>query len=105
MIEVTDEMQQFFENELWDIGYNHPRWKHQRDRVIKRIIELHEQTKWVKFDIDDETTHPRDRQVCNVVYHTGRVNTDKWSDLHRFWVYASCQKCVTHWQPLPEFKE
>jgi hypothetical protein len=72
---------------------------------MRKALEAYEASKWVKFDIDDETTHPRDRQVCNVVYHTGRVNTDKWSDLHRFWVYAACRTCVTHWQPLPEFKE
>lgn len=72
---------------------------------MRKTLEVHEQSKWVKFDVDDEETHPLDYQLCNVRYHTGQVGTDKWSDLHRFWVYASCQKCVTHWQPLPEFKE
>lgn len=72
---------------------------------MRKALEAYEQSKWVNFDVDDETTHPRDSQVCIVVYHTGRVSADKWSDLHRFWVYASCRTCVTHWQYLPEFKE
>lgn len=67
---------------------------------VRKALEAYEDSKWVKFDADDETTHPRDSHVCIVVYHTGRVSTDKWSDLHRFWVYASCRTCVTHWQPV-----
>ena len=81
-------------------------WSIETDELpaMRKALEAYEASKWVKFDVNDETTHPRDRQVCNVVYNTGRVNTDKWSDLHRFWVYTSCRTCVTHWQPLPEFK-
>ena len=45
MIEVTDEMRDIFDNELWDVSFNHQLWKTQRDKVIKRIIELHEQSK------------------------------------------------------------
>lgn len=78
---------------------------HSQIAAMRKALEVYEASKWVKFDIDDESTHPIDNQVCNVVYHTGQVRTDRWSDLHRFWVYASCQKCVTHWRPLPEFKE
>lgn len=45
MIEITDEMRDIFDNELWDISFNHQLWKTQRDKVIKRIIELHEANK------------------------------------------------------------
>ena len=101
---ITDEQVRLVANILLNapFGHNPP-----DDWVTdtRKALETYEASKWVKFDVNDESTHPIDSQVCNVVYHTGQVRTDRWSDLHRFWVYASCQKCVTHWQPLPEFKE
>lgn len=72
---------------------------------MRRALEAYERSKWVKFDVDDESTHPIDGQVCYTLYHTGQVRINKWSSLHRFWLYALCKKCVTHWQPMPEFKE
>ena len=74
-------------------------------QVIRRTLEAYEQSKWIEFDVNDETTHPKDNQLCSVVYHTGQVCTDKWSVMPKSWVYASCPNYVTHWQPLPKFKE
>lgn len=45
MIEVTDEMREYFNNELWDINFDHPKWEQHTSRVMKRIIELHEANK------------------------------------------------------------
>lgn len=72
---------------------------------VRQLLENYEQSKWIEFDINNESTHPKDNQLCSVVYHTGQVCTDKWSVMPKSWVYASCPNYVTHWQPLPEFKE
>lgn len=45
MIEVTNEMREYFNNELWDINIDHPEWEQHTSRVMKRIIELHEANK------------------------------------------------------------
>ena len=45
MIEITDEMREYFNNELWDINIDHPEWEQHTSRVMKRIIELHEANK------------------------------------------------------------
>ncbi len=45
MIKVTDEMREYFNNELWDINIDHPEWEQHTSRVMKRIIELHEANK------------------------------------------------------------
>lgn len=45
MIKITDEMREYFNNELWDINIDHPEWEQHTSRVMKRIIELHEANK------------------------------------------------------------
>ena len=99
---ITDEQVKIMLGAIW--GSVETIWEAEFEDT-RKALEAYEASKWVKFDVDDELTHPLDNQICNVRYHTGQINTDKWSDLHRFWVYAACPKCVTHWQPLPEFKE
>ena len=70
---------------------------------MRKALEAYEKSKWVKFDIDDKSTHPQNLQHVIVLYHTGVVGSDKWSIL-KIWMFSGCKECVTHWQPLPEFK-
>ena len=44
-IEITDEMKALVDNELGDIDTGYCHWGEYRDSTIKRIIELHEQSK------------------------------------------------------------
>jgi hypothetical protein len=71
--------------------------------VISKVIEAAMQAAWIKFDINDESTHPQNLQQVIVLYHTGIVSCDEWSIL-KTWMYAGCKECVTHWMPLPEYK-
>jgi hypothetical protein len=70
--------------------------------AMRRAIEAAIQAVWVKFDINDESTHPQNLQQVIVLYHTGIVGSDEWSIL-KTWMYAGCKNCVTHWMALPEF--
>jgi hypothetical protein len=72
--------------------------------AMKVSIEAAIQAAWVRFDIDDKSTHPQNLQHVIVLYHTGAVGSDKWSIL-KTWMFTGCKECVTHWMPLPEFKE
>ena len=45
MFEVTDEMKKLVDDELGDIDIEYCHWGEYRDSTIKRIIELHEQSK------------------------------------------------------------
>jgi hypothetical protein len=71
---------------------------------MSQALEAYEQSKWVKFDINDKNTHPKNLQHVIVLYHTGTVGSDKWSILNT-WMFSGCKECVTHWMPLPEFNE
>lgn len=54
MIEVTNEMREYFNNELWDINIDHPEWEQHTSRVMKRIIELHEANKPTQKPLSDK---------------------------------------------------
>jgi ABC-type cobalt transport system substrate-binding protein len=71
---------------------------------MRFAIQAAIQAAWVKFDINDKSTHPQNLQHVIVLYHTGAVGSDKWSIL-KTWMFTGCKECVTHWMPLPEFKE
>ena len=98
---ITDEQVRAAVSTYHDAYHHHP----QIMADMRKALEAYEQSKWIEFDVNDETTHPKDNQLCSVVYHTGQVCTDKWSVMPKSWVYASCPNYVTHWQPLPTFKE
>ena len=80
--------------------------------AMRKALEAYEQSKWVKFDEYDESTYPQ---------RTGHYITFDWRYVsHKYWnntgdkrgtnqswfvsESVNAQK-VTHWQPLPEFKE
>jgi hypothetical protein len=70
---------------------------------MHRALEAATQAAWIKFDIDDKSTHPKNLQHVIVLYHTGTVGSDKWSVL-KTWMFSGCKDCVLYWMPLPEYK-
>ena len=99
---ITDEQVNAFIN-AFELNGGHFLGNNKFDNV-RKVLGPYEQSKWVKFDIDDESTHPQNLQHVIVLYRTGVVGSDKWSIL-KTWMFSGCKECVTHWQPLPEFKE
>ena len=73
---------------------------------MRKALEAYEQSKWVKFDVDDESTYPPfDVRVLT------KLKDDFGKDMsvdfmtHSFEWYNSIRlSYVTHWQYLPEFK-
>lgn len=81
-------------------------------QVIRRTLEAYEQSKWVKFDVNDESTWPQRKGhhiACDGrnVFHKYWDNTGDRRFRNNSWFVADSVlfKKVTHWQPLPEFKE
>jgi hypothetical protein len=70
---------------------------------MRKALDAAMQAAWIKFDINDESTHPQNLQQVIVLYHTGIVSCDEWSIL-KTWMYAGCKDCVTLWMPLPKYK-
>ncbi len=76
---------------------------------MRKALEAYEQSKWVKFDVNDESTYPivPDGYV-NIevnVYDTVNNNNINHDYFHPDYGFNHYQHHVTHWQPLPEFKE
>ena len=81
--------------------------------VMREALEAYEQSKWVKFDINNPSTHPSIEQNVNAVTFRGKVVTLRFNGIDDetglpmwFWQATDDQTnlTVTHWQPLPEFK-
>ena len=76
---------------------------------MRKALEAYEQSKWVEFDVDDESTWPvvPDGWLnVEVIVHdakniTGKVSHDYFRPTCGFNHYSD----VTHWQYLPGFKE
>jgi hypothetical protein len=96
---ITDE-----QVKIAECAYNHRSVAHSFSAAMRKALEAYEASKWVKFDIDDKSTHPQNLQHVIVLYHTGVVGSDKWSIL-KIWMFSGCKECVTHWMPLPEFNK
>lgn len=72
--------------------------------AMRNAIEAYEQSKWVKFDINDQSTYPplETDVACDegyAVYLLRRTEKEfawKFSD-------SDDTPAVTHWQPLPTF--
>ena len=76
---------------------------------VRTALEAYEQSKWVEFDVDDESTWPvvPDGWLnVEVIVHDAKNITDKVShDYFRPTCGFNHYSDVTHWQYLPEFKE
>ena len=79
---------------------------------VRKALEAYEKSKWVKFDIDDESTYPQ-RTGHHIAFDGRYVSHKYWNNTgdkrgtNQSWFVSesvNAQK-VTHWQPLPEFKE
>lgn len=74
---------------------------------MRKALEAYEQSKWVKFDEYDEATYPPfDVRVLTKLKGDFGVDMGIDSMSHSLeWYNAIRLSYVTHWQPLPEFKE
>ena len=78
---------------------------------MRRALEDYDRNKWVKFDVDDESTWPQ-RKGHHIACDGRNVAHKYWDNTgdRRFrnnsWFVADSVlfKKVTHWQYLPEFK-
>ena len=76
--------------------------------LLRKALEEYEASKWVKFDVNDESTYPivPDGYVNIEVNVYDTVNNNINHDyFHPDYGFNHYQHHVTHWQPLPEFKE
>lgn len=74
---------------------------------VRKALEAYEQSKWVRFDADDESTYPPfDVRVLTKL--KGDFGVDMSIDFmahNKEWYNAIRLRYVTHWQHLPTFKE
>ena len=76
--------------------------------LMRKALEAYEASKWVKFDVNDESTYPivPDGYVNIEVNVYDTVNNNINHDyFHPDYGFNHYQHHVTHWQLLPEFKE
>ena len=84
-------------------------------KAMREVLETFEQSKWVRFDVDDVSTHPENGKYALVkidktfLDELGYLDTTYVGEFFNggFDIYIAdeCGCAVTHWQPLPEFKE
>ena len=75
--------------------------------LLRKALEAYEASKWVKFDVNDESTYPivPDGYVNIEVNVYDTVNNNINHDyFHPDYGFNHYQQHVTHWQYLPEFK-
>jgi hypothetical protein len=77
---------------------------------MRKALEAYEQSKWIKFDVDDASTYPPIMSGSGIFSENMVTNgrdiarfchsTKTWSIKlpHELWE-------ITHWQPLPTLKE
>ena len=79
---------------------------------MRKALEAYEQNKWVKFDANDPSTYPQ-RTGHHIAFDGRYVSHKYWNNTgdkrvtNQSWFVSesvNAQK-ISHWQPLPEFKE
>lgn len=101
---ITDEQVRAAVSTYHDAYHYHP----QIMEDMRKALEAYEASKWVKFDVNDESTYPivPDGYVNIEVNVYDTVNNNINHDyFHPDYGFNHYQHHVTHWQPLPEFKE
>ena len=108
---ITDKQVNVFIN-VFELNGGHFLGNNEFDSV-RKALEAYEQSKWVKFDVNDESTYPK--RVGNHIVSDGRNVSHKYWDNTRehkqyrnqSWFVSESvnNKKVTHWSYLPEFKE
>lgn len=83
--------------------------------AVRVALETYEQSKWVKFDVDDKSTFPpidKDSDYLSIPVNTSTGFTVRFSYIAYEWLTED--GCFVderisyenlYWQPLPEFKE
>ena len=64
-------------------------------------IEGYERSAWIKFDLDDESTHPTKIDEYLASFSFGVVKITAW-DGKNLGFASSDSRYITHWRPLPE---
>ena len=108
---ITDEQVKAAVSTYHDAYHHHP----QIMADMRKALEAYEASKWVKFDVNDESTYPPLDQVvmCKPfnepvlqmsLIHDAHPQFDGFffEDVRGFYTDI---KCIAYWQPLPEFKE
>ena len=107
---ITDE-----QVKIAECAYNHRSVAHSFSAAMRKALEAYEASKWVKFDVDDETTYPQtfsdDSTSENLLVDVGDYITlgyfmkdkqvRKWFDV--FGDEVTCQ--VIKYQQPPTFGE
>jgi hypothetical protein len=100
-VQTLEELEQeIYENTQLFIPHNVMQWMLKRYRNHASAVEQ-DIVAWVKFDIDDQATHPQIMKP--VLVNSGfvcRFDGFEWRDDRGFEFTR-----FTHWMPLPEFKE
>ncbi len=79
---------------------------HNLDVAMRKALEVYEASKWVKFDVNDESTYPivPDGYVNIEVNVYDTVNNNINHDyFHPDYGFNHYQHHVTHWQYLPDY--
>lgn len=80
---------------------------------MRKTLEAYEQSKWVKFDVDDDSSYPQ-KTGHHLTFDGRYVSHRYWNntgenkrDVNQAWFVSTSvtSKKATHWQPLPTFKE
>lgn len=75
---------------------------------MRDALEAYEQSKWVKFDINDPATYPQAgthafRYIVRTTNGVQKITIiAHWNG--RYWFANQQDIDVTHWMPLPEYK-
>ena len=96
---ITTEQIEIFWNALAQC--NRAKTQRETESIIQDAIEQYEQSKWVNVadrmpDIDVEVI---------VADKYTNIHTDHLRPFAGVWYNDGGRKTITHWQPLPEFKE
>ena len=96
-------------------AYNSTDVAHSQLAAMCKALKAYEQSKWVKFDAEDESTYPPIDQIvmCKPfneptlqmsLIHDSHPQFDGFffEDVRGFYTDV---KSIAYWQPLPEFKE
>ena len=113
---ITDEQVNAFIN-AFELNGGHFLGNNEFD-TVRKALEAYEQSKWVKFDVDDESTYPKriivlarafdistDKYVIDIFHFMDSEKHKIFSRLDRNFYAEMAVITDVCWQYLPEFKE
>lgn len=106
---ITDEQ---IEKMVSDIAIHTKLKEHTPFSAVANALESYEQSKWIRFDPDDESTWPENKTKVYAYPHGFRSHFERENSHGLFWAFIAEKdgrdielellRNVTHWQPLPE---